>query len=124
MLDELLNAILFVLIGLEVLVLTFESHYLWAGALAIMVVLVARMVSVGIPLSLLGGIPDKPKTAAVMVWGGLRGGISVALALSIAQEIPHRELIVCITYIVVVTSIILQGLTIKKLVKKLGLTEN
>jgi len=123
MLDELLNAILFVLIGLEVLVLTFENHYLWAGLLAILVVLLARTISVGIPLSLLGGIPNKPKTGAVMIWGGLRGGISVALALSIAQEIPHRELIVCITYIVVVSSIIFQGLTIKKLVQKLGLTE-
>ncbi len=123
LLDELLNAILFVLIGLEVLVLSFENHYLWAGILGIVVVLMGRVVSVALPMVFLKGIESKRKTGTVMVWGGLRGGISVALALSISNEIPHRELIVCITYIVVVFSIIVQGMTIKKLVNKLGLVE-
>ena len=122
MLDELLNAVLFVLIGLEVLILTFEVPYFWIGVLAIVLVLIGRLISVVIPLSILKE-PDKPKLTKVLVWGGLRGGISVALALSISAELPQRELIVFITYTVVVFSIIVQGLTIKKVVQKLGLSQ-
>jgi len=122
LLDELLNAVLFVLIGLEVLILTFEYSFLWSGILAIVVVLIGRVISVYIPLSVIK-VPNKQKTAAVMIWGGLRGGISVALALSISTELPEREFLVFITYTVVVFSIIFQGLTVKKLVQRLGLTE-
>lgn len=119
MLDELLNATLFVLIGLEVLILPFEIPYLWAGALAILAVLLGRVFSIGIPLLFLKEITTKQKTGMVMIWGGLRGGISVALALSISNVVPQWEILVVITYIVVVFSIIFQGLTIEKLVKKL-----
>ncbi len=123
MLDDLLNAVLFVLIGLEILVLTFEHYYLWAGLAAILAVLVGRITSVSLPMMFLHPKGSRKNTTAVMIWGGLRGGISVALALSLSGEIDNRELIVCITYIVVVFSIIVQGMTIGKLVKKLGVIE-
>ena len=119
MLDDILNAVLFVLIGLEVLILTFKLPFLIAGVGAVVVVLIARLISVSIPITFLKSEAiSKTKTAAMLTWGGLRGGISVALALSVG-EIPERDLIVFITYVVVGFSIIVQGLSIKPLVQKL-----
>ncbi len=119
MLDEILNAILFVLIGLEILTLSFEPLYFVAGILAIVIVLLARFMAVAISYSIL---KQKEKSAfntiVLLTWGGLRGGISVALALSLAPEMS-RDFIVYITYMVVVVSILTQGLTMGKLVKKL-----
>ena len=117
--DEILNAVLFVLIGLEVLVLIFIQEYLLAGLLAIPIVLLARFVSVGIPITIMRRFRDfSPKAIQVLTWGGLRGGISVALALSLsAGEI--RDSLVAVTYAVVVFSILVQGLTIGPLIRSI-----
>ena len=116
--DEILNAVLFVLIGLEVLVLAFTWQYLIAGLVAIPVVLLARFVSVGIPVGLLRFRREfSPHAVKILTWGGLRGGISVALALSLPVE-EGRDPLVAMTYIVVIFSIIVQGLTIGRLIKR------
>ncbi len=117
--DVLLNAILFVMIGMEILVLTFEGDYILAGVLAIPLLLFARFLSLTLPIKMYAKKLDfVPNTNLLMTWGGLRGGISIALALSLTQEM-HRDLFLVITYIVVVFSIIGQGLTVGKLVKRL-----
>ena len=116
--DILLNTILFVLIGMEMLILTFDGKFILAGALAIPLLLFARYLSLMLPIKFfakkLGFVPN---TNIIMTWGGLRGGISIALALSLTQEM-HRDLFLVITYIVVVFSIIVQGLTVGKVIKK------
>ncbi|TWT41340.1 cation:proton antiporter [Botrimarina hoheduenensis] len=130
--DELLNAVLFVLIGLEVLVLSFEEHYLLAGALAIPAVLLARFLSVGAVVIALRKATVReftPHTIKVMTWGGLRGGISVALALSLKEEIHAQqsqydnvgELVLTMTYVVVAFSILVGGLTMGPMLSQLGL---
>ena len=116
LIDEILNAVLFVLIGLEVLVLTFEQHYLIAGLLMIPLTLLARFIAVGMPIHLMRKTRSfSPRVIRVLTWGGLRGGISIALALSLPAG-PEREAILVITYVVVVFSIVVQGLTVGKLV--------
>ena len=117
LLDEILNAVLFVLIGLEVIVLSFSGNYIVAGLILALVVLLARFISVGIPINLMRLRKDfHPHVVKILTWGGLRGGISVALALSLPAS-KERDIIVTITYIIVVLSIVIQGLTIKKLVE-------
>ena len=117
LIDEVLNAVLFVLIGFEVLLLTLSGNYLIAGAIAIPVVLFARFISVSIPVLLFRRLREfSPKTIRILTWGGLRGGISVALALSLAKG-EMRDLILTMTYTVVVFSILIQGLTIGRLVR-------
>ncbi len=116
LIDEVLNAVLFLLIGLEVLVLQFTQAYLFAGVLAIPIVLLARLISVSVPLALLPqdfGL----RLLQILTWAGLRGGISVALALSLPRS-PERELIVAMTYVVVVFSIAVQGLSVGRLVQR------
>ena len=116
--DVLLNTILFVMIGMEILVLTFDGKYILAGVLAIPMLLFARYLSLMIPIKMFAKKLDfVPKTNLIMTWGGLRGGISIALALSLTQEM-HRDLFLVITYIIVVFSIIGQGLTVGKLIKR------
>ena len=120
--DELLNAVLFVLIGLEVLVLTFHGHYILAGLIAIPVVLLARFLSVGLPVKLFSFKRElAPRATTILTWGGLRGGISVAMALSLPPG-PFRDAIVTITYVVVTFSILVQGLTIGRVVQSSSLT--
>lgn len=115
--DEILNAVLFVLIGLEVLVLTFQQGYLSAALLMIPVVLLARLISVGIPISLMRNFRRfTPHAVKILTWGGLRGGISVALALSLPVG-AERDAIITITYIIVVFSILVQGLSVDRLIK-------
>lgn len=115
--DEILNAVLFVLIGLEVLILSFERSYLVAGLLLIPLLLVARLISVGLPVTLLRRFRSfSPHVVKILTWGGLRGGISVAMALSLPGG-QVREAILTVTYTVVVFSILIQGLTLGKLVK-------
>ena len=117
LIDELLNAVLFVLIGLEVLVLRFQDEYLFAGLLAIPLVLFARFVSVSLPVQFFRLFEDLTNRATVILtWGGLRGGISVAMALSLPAS-TYRDAIVAMTYIVVVFSILIQGLTIERLIR-------
>lgn len=122
--DEVLNALLFVLMGLELLVLHFTRPTLLAGLAAVAVVLVARAVSVAVPLGLVRLRPwhwrSSDHAVSVLTWGGLRGGLAVALALALPRS-PERELLVGITYVVVVFSIVGQGLTIGPLVRRLGL---
>ncbi|MGD2112647.1 MAG: sodium:proton antiporter, partial [Gammaproteobacteria bacterium] len=117
LIDESLNAVLFVLIGMEVLLLAFREEYLYAGLLAIPIALFARLVSVGIPIGLLRRFrPFSPMVVTILTWGGLRGGISVALALSLpAGEV--RDALVTVTYVVVAFSIVVQGLSIGPLVR-------
>ncbi len=115
--DEILNAILFVLIGLEVFLVELSMNLLYAGLCSIGIAVAARFISVGIPLALIRRTRSMdPGTVRILTWGGLRGGISVALALTLPPG-PHRETIVAATYSVVVFSILVQGLTIKALVK-------
>ncbi len=121
--DEILNAVLFVLIGLEVMIISFDKSYLVAGLVAVPVVLLARLISVGLPITLLRMRRSFiPYTIQILTWGGLRGGISVALALSLDPGLP-RIIIVTVTYIVVVFSIIVQGLTIGAVVRKIAVKE-
>jgi len=119
LLDVLLNTILFVLIGMEMLVLTLEKNYLYAGLLAIPIILMCRYASLWLPIKIFAKRLDfVPRTNLIMTWGGLRGGISIALALSLNTDM-HRELFLVITYVVVVFSIVVQGLTVEPAIKKL-----
>ena len=119
LIDEILNAILFLLIGLEVLLLPFSGPYLLAALLAIPIVLAARFVAVSIPIKALGAMGEFTRGAIrVLTWGGLRGGISVALALSLPDS-AAKEAILVACYGVVVFSIIVQGLTIGPLVRRI-----
>jgi CPA1 family monovalent cation:H+ antiporter len=114
LLDELLNAVLFVLIGLEVLVLSFQQPYLIAGLVAIPLVLAARWITVVLQVKGFSVVREfNEKTIRLLTWGGLRGGISVALALSLPPG-SSRDALVTITYAVVVFSILVQGLTINR----------
>ncbi|MEE9375788.1 MAG: sodium:proton antiporter [Rhizobiaceae bacterium] len=116
LIDEILNSILFLLIGLEVLLIQFDPSFIWLAVVTIPLVLASRFISVSIPITVLsfkqtfnaGAIP-------VLTWGGLRGGISVALALSL-PNIAEKPLLLTCTYAVVLFSIIVQGLTVKRVV--------
>lgn len=115
--DDVLNAILFVLIGLEVLVLHLNRHYIICGLLAIPLITAARYVSVELPLVFLKLFRRLPSLSGfIMTWSGIRGGVSIALALSLADS-PQQDLIVLMTYIVVVFSIVVQGLTLENALK-------
>ncbi len=119
LMDEILNAVLFVLIGLEMLVLVFREQYLVAGLIAIPIVLLARFITVGLPITLMRRFRYfSPNAVKIITWGGLRGGFSIALALSLPAG-GVRSTLVAITYIVVVFSILVQGLTISPLIKRL-----
>jgi CPA1 family monovalent cation:H+ antiporter len=124
LIDVLLNTILFVLIGMEMLILTLDINSIMAGLIAVPVVLFCRYASLWFPIKFfakkLGFVPN---TNLIMTWGGLRGGISIALALSLTKEM-HRELFLVITYIIVIFSIIGQGLTVEKVIKKFTTTNN
>jgi Na+:H+ antiporter len=116
--DEILNGVLFVLIGLEVLVLTLSVNHVVAGVFIIPLVLLARFISVGLPVALLRLMGEfSPKAVRIMTWGGLRGGISIALALSLPVGM-ERNTVLTVTYIVVVFSILVQGLTIGRMVRR------
>jgi len=118
LIDEILNAILFLFIGFELLIIPNITNYWLMGGISILIVLFARFISIYIPVLV---IPFKNKfskgTIKVLVWGGLRGGVSIALALSI-DEGPHKPVILAITYFIVVFSIIVQGLSVGKVATK------
>jgi len=116
--DEILNSVLFLLIGLEVLVLRLTSSFAWIMALSVPLALAARWVAVALPVLTLRPWQDfVPGTISVLTWGGLRGGISIALVLSL-PEIPEKGLLLAATYAVVVITIVVQGLTLQALVAR------
>ncbi|MFL6699369.1 MAG: cation:proton antiporter, partial [Vitreoscilla sp.] len=120
LLDDILNAVLFVLVGMEVITIRFPlgpAAALLAGAAAIAITLGARWLTVGLPVALARRAFRLPAGAAgVLTWGGLRGGISIALALAIPPG-PWRETLIALTYCVVAFSILVQGLTFGRLVR-------
>jgi monovalent cation:H+ antiporter, CPA1 family len=117
LLDEILNAVLFVLIGMEAVIIHFPPFLAPAAVTAVLVTLLARLLTVGLPASLLRHRLGLPAGAwKVLSWAGLRGGISVALALSLPAG-AARETLLALTYCVVVFSIVVQGLTIGPLVR-------
>ncbi|MEJ2691661.1 MAG: sodium:proton antiporter [Candidatus Thiodiazotropha sp.] len=119
LLDEGLNAVLFVMIGFEVIVVSFGAVELVAAALMVPVVLLARLCSVGLPLALLRTGRQFTRGAVwILTWGGLRGGISVALVLSMPPG-AERDTLLSVTYVIVVFSILVQGLTVGPLIKRL-----
>jgi len=124
LIDVLLNTILFVMIGMEMLVLTLEGSYIIAGLFGVPIVLLSRFISLWGPIKFFNKkLEFVPYTNLIMTWGGLRGGISIALALSLTQEM-HKELFLVITYIIVAFSIIGQGLTVEPIVKRLTRKED
>ena len=113
LIDEILNAILFLVIGLEILVLAFQTSHLLFGIIAIPLTLAVRMFAVSLPVFILKNQKEFAKgTIKALTWGGLRGGISLALALSIPKGI-ERDVLLTATYIVVIFSIAVQGMTLK-----------
>jgi monovalent cation:H+ antiporter, CPA1 family len=124
LLDEALNAILFILVGLEMIVIanTFSPTSFLVGGAGILIVLTARFIGVSLPIKAMSIFRTfEPKTIIILTWGGLRGGISVALALSLAEftwmEPVIKETILFTTYCCVVFSILVQGLTMGFLLK-------
>jgi monovalent cation:H+ antiporter, CPA1 family len=124
LIDDILNALLFMLIGFEMLVLKINSTIVVIGVISIALVLFSRWVSVALPVTLLRYRMTFERNAiAILTWGGLRGGLSVALALSLPATM-HRDLFVSITYMVVIFSIVCQGLTIRRFYKWLSAEKN
>ena len=120
LIDEILNAVLFLLIGVEVFAIAFDADYLMAGVAAIALALFARLAAVSVPILMLNPFRDFSKgVIPIMTWGGLKGGISVALALSLPES-EWKPLILTATYIVVIFSIIVQGLTVTRLAERVG----
>ena len=114
LIDEIMNAVLFLFIGFELLLIKDLNEYLVAGGICILIVLLARWVAIFIPTKFMAfKYRFSPQTVKVLVWGGIRGGVSIALALSIPVN-EYSQIIISITYCVVVFSIIVQGLTIAK----------
>lgn len=114
LIDEIMNAVLFLFIGFELLLIKDLNDYLVAGGICIMVVLAARWIAIFLPTKFMSlRYRFSPQTVKVLVWGGIRGGVSIALALSIPQN-DYSKIIISITYCVVVFSIVVQGLTIAK----------
>jgi CPA1 family monovalent cation:H+ antiporter len=111
LIDEIMNALLFMLIGLKILTLTINIHHIILGCIAIIVVLLGRWISVSIPIILIRlRMKIEKGTIGLLTWGGLRGGLSIAMALSLPSS-PEKSIIVPIAYIVVLFSILVQGLT-------------
>jgi monovalent cation:H+ antiporter, CPA1 family len=118
--DEILNAILFVLIGLELLVINTDRTIILIALIIIFITLITRYISVFIPSFFIRAKEElNQKTVLILTWGGLRGGISIALALSIPAELG-KEIWVTITYVIVCFSILVQGITIGKFVTSLN----
>lgn len=119
LIDEILNAILFVLIGLEVVMIVYSANLLVAGVLTILIALCARLIVVGLTTTIFNKQLELPSGAwKVLTWGGLRGGISVALVLQLPDG-SQRNILLALTYAVVVFSILVQGLSVGKVAKSI-----
>jgi monovalent cation:H+ antiporter, CPA1 family len=119
LIDEILNAVLFMLIGLELIVIALHPSYFLAGIIAIVVSLIGRIISVGLPIWIMRFRRKFMRgTIRILTWGGLRGGISIALALSLPPG-SERDVIIAATYLVVVFSVLVQGLTFGRVMKAL-----
>jgi CPA1 family monovalent cation:H+ antiporter len=117
--DELLNTVLFVLLGLQMVTVSFSGGYILVGGIAVIVLLLARALSIILPVVMLRRtLKLQYNSVFILTWGGLRGGISVALALSLPHS-PYRDLILTGSFFVVIFSILVQGLTLNKIVNKL-----
>ncbi len=120
LIDEILNAVLFLLIGFEVFAVAFSLDTLISGSLAILLALLARLIAVVVPIALLKPFRSfSPGVVPIMTWGGLKGGISVALALALPES-EWKATILAATYLVVLFSIIVQGLTVSRLAMRVG----
>ena len=120
LIDEMLNAVLFLLIGVEIFAITFNWDTMTTGLAAIGLALVGRLVAVAVPIAVLSPFRDYSKgVVPIMTWGGLKGGISVALALSLPASEWKAEILIA-TYLVVLFSIIVQGLTVASLARRVG----
>ncbi len=120
LIDEILNAVLFLLIGFEVFAVTFEADFLVTAFISIGLALVARLAAVAVPVMVLK--PFRSFSAGVvpiMTWGGLKGGISVALALSLPDS-EWKPVILAVTYVIVIFSIVVQGLTVTRVANRFG----
>lgn len=121
MTDEILNAILFLLLGLVAVEIPWPPAAVIASAAAIPIVLLARLASVGIPIGLLrGSEPGQRGLVALLTWGGLRGGLSVAMVLSL-PPFPAKNLLLSATYVVVIFSVVVQGMSMRRLCRHYGL---
>jgi len=120
LIDEILNAVLFLLIGVELFAVTFETSFILSAIAALVLALVARFAAVAIPVLLLRPFHKMPDNVIpVMTWGGLKGGISIALALSLPDS-EWKPMILTTTYVIVLFSIIVQGLTVAPFAKRLN----
>jgi CPA1 family monovalent cation:H+ antiporter len=121
--DEILNAMLFLMLGLEATRLHVDTQLAIAAAIAVPVVLIVRFVSVAASAAVLQPFKTKPQHALkILTWGGLRGGLAVALALVLPPS-EHRDAILVMTYVIVSFSILVQGLTLQALLRRLGLAD-
>ena len=119
LIDEICNTILFVLIGLEVFIIPLHANYLFLGGVFIVITLLSRFISLVPSYFLLNRKQDnKLLGITTLTWGGLRGGISIALVLSLSKQTPYSEMFLVITFCIVLFSIVVQGLTVSKLLKR------
>jgi CPA1 family monovalent cation:H+ antiporter len=124
MIDEILNAVLFLLIGLEFLAVPARPQVLVAGLLAVPIALIARFISVAIPVASMNiGGRFVHGIIPILTWSGLRGGISVAMVLSLPR-VPARDLLLACTYVIVVFSILVQGLTVRRVLVHYGVGDS
>jgi monovalent cation:H+ antiporter, CPA1 family len=118
-LDDILNTLLFMLIGLEIVVVDFKMGYILLGLVVTVMLMIARFISLWLPIQLFFMRKAFPlPQIKIMTWGGLRGGIAVALALSLPPS-AFKDILVTVTFVVVLFSILVQGLTIDGLIKRL-----
>ncbi|MBS4043251.1 MAG: sodium:proton antiporter [Chitinophagaceae bacterium] len=124
LIDSLMNSVLFVLIGLKILSIKFEWNFLWIGLIVIPLLILSRYIALSIPFQLTKKLLSiTNNTVLLMTWGGLRGGLSIAMVLSLSESVPVKDELVFITYIIVMFSIFIQGLSIEKVAKRIYKTQ-